>query len=928
MRNLLLHVSILLGAFCSIAYSNPINSNFLGNNDWYDLNIILNDEAFESCASEETCGDVSENDNVAFGTIYSLIAAPDEGELAFHADGKFCYTSNSVGTYQFSYEACVPNDPTAQEECSGKIKTMQVKYLGPAVDAALVVKGKKNGPVIANFSGVNPGDVLDIDATGLLNGVSATEWHFFVNGSLNAKIHTSCSVDILGQAYGGFFVIAYTDGGGNSNTIGGVECETATATIVATPCGSYFELVNDEYETCATDELCDNVSSNDLINAGTSFNLISAPSAGELVFNESGEFCYIPSSVGAYQFSYEACILEDVNTGPEECNGKVKTMKVQYVGTATDISLEVTGKNGGSFIKGFSGIGPNDYLDIDATGLLSGSSGTEWRFFINGELNAKIHTSCSVDILGKTYGDFYVVAYTDGNAGYNALIEEECNIAIVTLIVNSCDPCEQFGGDTDGDGYCDADDCEPGDPFYPAAAGTPCDDDDPMTIDDVVTADGCGCEGTPVSVCDNVKLGGYIGFDNCLGSYLYCPIFGAPPVITNCGDPEGGTGDLEIVWLQSTTSCQPPTTTFDNIENDPHWEVIPGANELGLNIGDITQNTCFLRCARRQGCDTYVESNIISLTIDTECLTFDRFGISIGDRVWIDLNGDGSQGNDEPGMDNIWVNLLAPNGATLATTNTDENGEYIFFGLEAGDYRLQFFVPNGFEVTLQDNAIDDDSDSDVNPLNGLTSVISLVEGSHPRNIDCGLRQAGLFLASSPDHFNFEVVKGDEHTELYWAHNAGKDVVDYAIERSTNGGRYEEITVRPSMGGTSTELYTDFDIAPATGDNHYRVKLYYTNGTIGYSEPILVHFADLIDFTVFPNPASDFVKVNLESVVGRKVDLQVINSLGIPVKIVELDQVYSKYYQIDLRDLKEGHYVLWVILEGHKSKAKQLVIGKP
>ncbi len=432
-----------------------------------------------------------------------------------------------------------------------------------------------------------------------------------------------------------------------------------------------------------------------------------------------------------------------------------------------------------------------------------------------------------------------------------------------------------------------------------------------------------------VPPCQNVELGGYIGFDNCLGSYIYCPLTDPMlPIINNCGDPEGGVGDLEIVWLQSTSSCLPPTTTFDSIAFDPHWEVITGENSLSFTPIDVTQNTCYLRCVRREGCDVFIESNIISLTIDTDCLTFDRFGVSIGDRVWNDLNGDGVQDDDEPGIENIWINLQDGSGNSLGWTNTDENGEYIFFGLSAGTYQLQFSAIAFHEITSQDNAADDDSDSDVTPASGLTPIFTLIEGDHLRNVDCGFRLASQPLASSPDHFNFEVVKGDEHTELYWTHDAGKDVVDYAIERSTNGGRYEEITIQPSLGGTAAELYTDFDIAPATGDNHYRVKLYYIDGTVGYSDPILVHFADLIDFTVFPNPASDFVKVNLESVVGRKVDLQVINSFGIPVKIVELEQVYSKYYQIDLRDLKEGHYVLWVMPERHKAKAKQLIIGKP
>ena len=55
--------------------------------------------------------------------------------------------------------------------------------------------------------------------------------------------------------------------------------------------------------------------------------------------------------------------------------------------------------------------------------------------------------------------------------------------------------CNSLGGDSDNDGTCDADDCQPNDPFYPATPGAPCDDGDDSNFNDIVTADGCGCQG-------------------------------------------------------------------------------------------------------------------------------------------------------------------------------------------------------------------------------------------------------------------------------------------------------------------------------------------------------------------------------------------------------------------------------------------------
>ncbi len=199
-----------------------------------------------------------------------------------------------------------------------------------------------------------------------------------------------------------------------------------------------------------------------------------------------------------------------------------------------------------------------------------------------------------------------------------------CNeVRYIDITGGNQNPCANAGGDSDNDGVCDNDDCQPNNAAYPATPGTPCNDGNSNTENDMVTANGCGCEGTPIQTdpCDNFTNGGEIGFtNNCFGSYLLCdePV----PTLVNCISPTGGSGDLEVVWLKATNNptCAPPTQTVDNIENDPIWSVIPGATNLTLNNpGYISQKTCFLRCIRRAGCVNYIESNIIAAEPDPGC---------------------------------------------------------------------------------------------------------------------------------------------------------------------------------------------------------------------------------------------------------------------------------------------------------------------
>ena len=61
---------------------------------------------------------------------------------------------------------------------------------------------------------------------------------------------------------------------------------------------------------------------------------------------------------------------------------------------------------------------------------------------------------------------------------------------------------------------------------------------------------------------------------------------------------------------------------------------------------------------------------------------------SIGDFVWNDTNGDGVQDPGETGIPGVTITLYDSNGDVIATTTTDDNGNYVFDNLPAGDYTV------------------------------------------------------------------------------------------------------------------------------------------------------------------------------------------------------------------------------------------------
>ena len=196
-----------------------------------------------------------------------------------------------------------------------------------------------------------------------------------------------------------------------------------------------------------------------------------------------------------------------------------------------------------------------------------------------------------------------------------------------TVNVETCDPCDARGGDNDNDGICAQDDCNDSDPSIGArqTPGTSCNDGNSNTINDVILGDGCTCQGVElVDVCDNVSFGGKIGFGNtCAGSFEICGSAGAGPIVESCNLPSGGSGAMEYIWLKNEVNCSGPVGTVAQMISNPNaynWKVIFDSNTPSFNPGNLTTSTCFLRCARRVGCEVYLgESNIVRIEVNPSC---------------------------------------------------------------------------------------------------------------------------------------------------------------------------------------------------------------------------------------------------------------------------------------------------------------------
>ncbi|WP_175935797.1 SdrD B-like domain-containing protein [Corynebacterium sp. Marseille-P4321] len=172
---------------------------------------------------------------------------------------------------------------------------------------------------------------------------------------------------------------------------------------------------------------------------------------------------------------------------------------------------------------------------------------------------------------------------------------------------------------------------------------------------------------------------------------------------------------------------------------------------------------------------------------------------TIGDRVWIDKNGNGIQDEGEPGVPNVKVSVREQGrGAGPAVeTTTDGNGNWKVEGLTPGkQYNVRFELPNGYYETVSTAGEDLEKDS-----NGLTfSTKTLTEGSGGFNLSYDL---GLVQPATIGDF---VWDDGEYTVTSDGSKAGIKDTDYnGVQDSEKGIANVRVTLTDASGNSVKDL---------------------------------------------------------------------------------------------------------------------------
>jgi hypothetical protein len=182
--------------------------------------------------------------------------------------------------------------------------------------------------------------------------------------------------------------------------------------------------------------------------------------------------------------------------------------------------------------------------------------------------------------------------------------------------------------------------------------------------------------------------------------------------------------------------------------------------------------------------------------------------VSLGNRVWYDLNNNGLQDAGELGVANVRAELLDAAGtpfnipltATPYIVYTNALGEYIFTGLPAGDYKVRFGnFPAGFTSSPADFGTNDAIDADAN-FAGVSITATTIATTGTNTLQTGEDNLTVDMGIVPPSTGSNNTLGN----FVWN------------DQNSDGRQNIE---EPGIAGVNVQLYSNgLDGIPGSGDD--------------------------------------------------------------------------------------------------------------
>jgi uncharacterized repeat protein (TIGR01451 family) len=213
------------------------------------------------------------------------------------------------------------------------------------------------------------------------------------------------------------------------------------------------------------------------------------------------------------------------------------------------------------------------------------------------------------------------------------------------------------------------------------------------------------------------------------------------------GTQDTGEPDLASVDVLVTDSSGNTQTVTTDSNGDWTAAVPPGTVSASV---DETDSDFPAGATQTEGTNP---TTVTAVAGDDTDAGIDGYTLSavIGDRVWLDENGDGVQDAGEAGIPNILVELRDSVGTLIAQTITDADGGYLFTGFGQGDFTVNVdtsTLPTGLNNATydEDSGVSSPDSTTAVSLSGITEHMTADFGYNwnpPSDTDGGTGTAAL-----------------------------------------------------------------------------------------------------------------------------------------------------------------------------------------
>ena len=359
------------------------------------------------------------------------------------------------------------------------------------------------------------------------------------------------------------------------------------------------------------------------------------------------------------------------------------------------------------------------------------------------------------------------------------------------------------------------------------------------------------------------------------------------------------------------------------------------SNENGIiSFFDIELGDYYIQVTELVGFDY---SSLTSITGDngagtSDCFTLDLSSselevgfigpASIGDFVWLDINDNGRQDDNEPGVEGISLNLLNTFGVIQQTVFSDADGQYLFEDLDPGLYRIILVGLDPIYTLSRSGQANEDIDSDFEMFNTLisSSILTLSSNESNLDIDLGLVPApiqidGIVWRDSNGNMLNDGEEGQENILVNLYDCTGNLLIEQLTDAFGNF-IFENITVGDYYVGASDNsqfLFTaggDSDITNSNGERTTDCISLDGNNTISMmigATPVSSMrtqvFVDENENGILESTDSDLqnVGVVLRDMADNEMELKSTDAQG----QVYFDNIYPGQYRLELVDLETG-----------------------